>query len=143
MRIKILNFSSLLLGMLLLSTLSLGQEVQEAQEVGWQTLDSAQARSTHQVINLLIPEALQGKSIASIRFHAANGDIRMNYAKLFLDDGDNINVSIQRTIHSDHNSRVIPVKIGNRTLTKISLFYRVQQKDNVRVTLQAQLSTQY
>ena len=139
MRIKILNFSSLLLGALLLSTPSLGQE---AQEDGWQALDSAQARSTHQMINLLIPEAVQGKRIASIRFHAANGDIKMNYAKLFLDDGDNINVSIQKTIHSDHNSRVIPVKIGNRILTKISLFYRVQQKDNVRVTLQAQLATE-
>ncbi|UYM18669.1 hypothetical protein [Endozoicomonas euniceicola] len=134
MRIKVLDFSSLLLGTLLLSTLSL------AQEDGWQTLDSVQARSTHQTINLLIPEAFQGKSIASIRFHAANGDIRMNYAKLFLNDGDNINFSIQRTVHAGHNSRMIPVKIGNRTLTKVSLFYRVQQKDNVRVTLQAQLS---
>lgn len=126
--------STLLISTLFVSTLTL------AQEENWQTIGSTHVRSTAQMVTIPILKSFQSRNIKSIRFHASKGDITIHYAKLILDDGDNINVSIQRTVRSGLNSRIIPVEIHDRTIKKVTLFYKVHRTDVVRIDLQAQMS---
>ncbi|MET4696520.1 hypothetical protein [Endozoicomonas lisbonensis] len=143
---KILSFryllsAALLLPTLLVSTL-LASTLSLEQEENWQTIGTTHVRSTAQMVTIPILKSFQSSNIKSIRFHASKGDIEIRYAKLILNDGDNINVSIQRTVRSGLNSRIIPVEIHDRVIKKVILFYEVQRTDVVRIDLQAQISSE-
>ena len=134
-----LSFRYLLSAALLVSTLFVSA-LTLAQEENWQTIGSTHVRSTAQMVTIPILKSFQSKNIKAIRFHASKGDIEIHYAKLILNDGDNINVSIQRMVRSGLNSRMIPVEIHGRVIKKVTLFYEVQRTDVVRIDLQAQIS---
>ncbi|AMO58649.1 hypothetical protein GZ77_17885 [Endozoicomonas montiporae] len=136
MTVQMPSFRSLFLGLLFVSMCSV------AQEASWETVGSAKARSTRQTITIPIPESFQSKNIKSIRLHVSKGDIKANYVRLTLNDGDKIDASIQRMIRSGNNSRIIPVEINGRTIKKVSLNYGLQSKETVLVSLQVQLANE-
>lgn len=109
----------------------------------WKTIGSGRVRATEQMVTIPVTQSFQREAIKSIRFHASQGDIKIRSAKLLLNDGESIDIGVQKLIRSRLNSRIIPLEINNRHLKKVIVYYELQGTDSARIILMAQLKKDY
>lgn len=109
-----------------------------AADEGWKKIGSAQVRATSEMVSIPVITAYQKQSFKAMRFHIRNGDIRIEYAKLIMDDGESVRLNIQKKVLSGHNSRAIPLEIKGRSIKKVIVYYQAERTEQMRLEVMAQ-----
>lgn len=109
-----------------------------AADEDWKKVGSGLVRATSEIIIIPVMPFYQAQPFQMMRFHARNGDIKIRYAKLILDDGESVRLNIQKKILSGHNSRAIPLKIKGRNINKVVVYYLVEGSEQTRLEVMAQ-----
>ena len=104
----------------------------------WKKIGSARVRTTSEMVTIPVLPPYQAQSFKTLRFYARNGDIRIQYARLILEDGKSVQLNIQKKVLSGHHSRTIPLEIKGRKIKKVVVYYRAGRSEQTFLEVMAQ-----
>ncbi len=104
-------------------------------EEGWELLSERKVNFVRDKDEIIVESRNQ---FTAIRFKVEDREVRLNDLKIFFDNGDKLEPSLDETIPANQMSRLIELALDGRRIEKIEFKYRttenvLQGRDNVLV----------
>jgi hypothetical protein len=110
---------------------------QAATDEDWQRIGDAHVIATNDMVNIRIKEQAKNTPFKTLRFHVTHGDLKLRSAKVHMNDGHAINLSIQKLIKAGLSSRELTIPDHSRAIKKVVLYYQAPVDHSADVTLYA------
>ncbi|MGI9274811.1 MAG: hypothetical protein ACR2PT_08190 [Endozoicomonas sp.] len=124
---------------LLLLPLLLCQPVTAETAMGpWQSLGRLHLLSSNETATLKVIHKIRETPFQIIKFHASSGSVHLQKARIHMEDGRVIRVSIQKTILAGLDTREFPIPSQGQGIRKIELHYLMKEKHPVDITVLGQ-----
>ncbi len=90
-------------------------------EEGWELLSERKVNFVRDKDEIIVESRNQ---FTAIRFKVEDREVRLNDLKIFFDNGDKLEPSLDETIPANQMSRVIELALDGRRIAKIEFKYR-------------------
>ena len=110
----------------------------ETAMVSWQSLGHLHLLSTSETATLKVIHKAREMPFQTIKFHASSGSVHLQKARVHMEDGRVIRVSIQKTILTGLDSREFPIPAQGQGIRKIELYYQMKEKHPADITVLGQ-----
>ncbi|WP_252177507.1 hypothetical protein [Endozoicomonas sp. 4G] len=133
MRLK--NSTRLYQSLLATLVLLLSMILQAAASGEWQKIGEKQVLPSEDTVNIKISSQARKMPYKALKFHITQGDLKIRSGKVYMSDGQVINLSIQKRVRSGMETREFPIPAHNRSIQKIMLFIQppIDHSSNVTV----------